>query len=98
MVRIKGSIIIIILVSLSVQKLVEETRDFVSLNLNEAYNHEFKIIEDENEIEIQFGEDKLVELEKAIIGIPNGEGDFAISNSPYDDDNIFYIWWNLEKE
>lgn len=60
-------------------------------------NH-WKIIEDENEIEIQFGEDKLVELEKAIIGIPNGEGDFAISNSPYDDDNIFYIWWNLEKE
>ena len=75
----------------SVSKLI------LSSKKGDEKNH-WKVIENGNEIEIQFGEDKLIEFEKAIIGIPKGEGDFAISNNAYDDENIFYIWWNLEKE
>jgi hypothetical protein len=34
-------------------------------------------MENENEIEIQFGENKLIDFEKAISGIPKGIGDFC---------------------
>ena len=55
----------------------------------------WKVIEKENEIEIQFGENKLAEFEKAINGIPKGEGDFAISSNSEED--ILYLWWNGEQ-
>jgi len=54
----------------------------------------WKVIEKETELEIQFGENKLTEFEKAISGIPKGIGDFAISSDSEDD--ILYLWWNLE--
>jgi hypothetical protein len=55
----------------------------------------WKVIENETEIEIQFGENKLIEFEKAISGIPKGIGDFAISSNSEED--IVYLWWNVEK-
>ena len=54
----------------------------------------WKVIENETEIEIQFGENKLIEFEKAISGIPKGIGDFAISSDSEED--IVYLWWNFE--
>ncbi len=61
---------------------------------NESENH-WLIKKSENGIEIQFGINKLTELQNAIKGIPKGEGDFAISSE--NDENILYFWWNLEK-
>jgi hypothetical protein len=49
----------------------------------------------DNGIEIQFGKEKLTELQNAINGIPKGNGDFAISDQ--NEENILYFWWNLEK-
>jgi hypothetical protein len=54
----------------------------------------WKVMEKENEIEIQFGENKLVDFEKAISEIPKGIGDFAITSDS--EDNILYLWWNSE--
>jgi hypothetical protein len=54
----------------------------------------WKVIEKETAIEIQFGENKLIELEKAINGIPKGIGDFAITSDS--EENILYLWWNAE--
>lgn len=54
----------------------------------------WKVIEKETEIEIQFGENKLIEFEKAISGIPKGIGDFAITSDS--EENILYLWWNIE--
>lgn len=52
----------------------------------------WEIIEKETEIEIQFGENKLVEFGKAITGIPKGNGDFAISSDS--GESILCFWWN----
>lgn len=54
----------------------------------------WKVIEKETEIEIQFGENKLIEFEKAISGIPKGIGDFTITSDSAE--NILYLWWNAE--
>ena len=54
----------------------------------------WKVIVKETEIEIEFGENKLIEFEKAISGIPKGIGDFAISSDSEED--ILYLWWNVE--
>ena len=50
----------------------------------------WKVLERENEIEIQFGENKLIEFEKAISGIPKGIGDFSISSNQ--DEDILFFW------
>jgi hypothetical protein len=54
----------------------------------------WQVMENENEIEIQFGESKLVDFEKAIRGIAKGIGDFAITSES--EDNILYLWWYCE--
>jgi hypothetical protein len=61
---------------------------------NESINH-WLIKTSKNNVEIQFGKNRLTELQAAINGIPHGKGDFAISS--HDDENILYFWWNLEK-
>jgi hypothetical protein len=61
---------------------------------SESDNH-WLIKELDTGIEIQFGKAKLTELQNAIKGIPKGNGDFAIFDQ--NDENILYIWWNLEK-
>ena len=67
----------------------------VIFNLKKTAEKQYwEVIEKETEIEIQFGENKLVEFEKAITGIPNGKGDFAISNDF--GESILYFWWNGE--
>ncbi len=48
-----------------------------------------------NELEIRFGAKKLKEFRNAIMGIPKGEGDFAIADGQ--DESIVYFWWNLDK-
>ena len=75
--------------------------DFISVN-NLLLNFEkfedpnfWKIIENDDQIELRFGSERLTELKKAIMGIPEGEGDFAISDER--DENILYLWWNSEK-
>ena len=60
----------------------------------ESENH-WVVKKSENGIEIQFGINKLTELQNAINGIPKGEGDFPISSK--NNENILYFWWNLEK-
>jgi len=50
----------------------------------------WKIMEKEDEVEIHFGENKIVELETAINRISKGNGDFAISNNLEED--ILYFW------
>ena len=63
---------------------------------NEEQNF-WKLIENENDIEIQFGEKKITDFENAVNEILKGNGDFAIANET--EDNILYFWWNsLEKE
>jgi hypothetical protein len=57
---------------------------------------QWEIIEKETDLEIQFGENMLFKLEKAIRGVPQGIGDFAISNNS--EGGILNFWWNLEKE
>lgn len=52
----------------------------------------WQVIEKENEIEIHFGENKLIEFEKAISGISKGIGDFSISCDS--EKNLLYLWWN----
>ena len=54
----------------------------------------WQIIKHADELEIVFGKNKLIELQKAIKGIPKNEGDFAITDE--NDNNFLYIWWNLE--
>ncbi|WP_289056176.1 hypothetical protein [Carboxylicivirga marina] len=66
----------------------------LSCKKNESDNH-WVINETKSGIEIQFGKNKLTELQTAIIGIPEGKGDFAIANEQ--DDDILYIWWNTNK-
>lgn len=51
------------------------------------------INEMENEVEIQFGKAKLEEFKNAITGIPEGKGDFDISDQ--NAENIMFFWWNL---
>ncbi len=46
-------------------------------------------------IEVQFGTNKLIELQNTIKIIPEGKGDFCISNKNCED--ILYFWWNLEE-
>ena len=65
----------------------------LNCKITESGNH-WLIKELDNEIEIQFGKEKLSELQKAIKGIPKGNGDFAISDQ--NGENILYFWWNLE--
>jgi hypothetical protein len=60
---------------------------------SESENH-WLLSEHDNGIEIQFGKEKLTELQNAIKGIPKGNGDFAISDQ--NEENILYFWWNLE--
>jgi hypothetical protein len=60
----------------------------------ETTNH-WLIKETDNGIEVQFGKEKLIELQNAINGIPENRGDFAISDN--NDNNILYFWWNLDK-
>ncbi|KAA3439777.1 hypothetical protein [Rufibacter hautae] len=55
---------------------------------------EWNITENGEEVEVRFGVGKLNQLRTAIAGIPQGKGDFAISDS--DEENILYFWWNLE--
>ena len=56
---------------------------------SESENH-WLIKELDNGIEIQFGKEKLTELQNAIKGIPKGKGDFAISDQ--NEENILYFW------
>lgn len=66
------------------------------LNYNTCESENYWLINEfDNEIEIQFGKEKLTELQNAINGISRGIGDFAISDA--NDENILYFWWNLEK-
>jgi hypothetical protein len=58
-------------------------------NIEKEY---WQVIERESEIEIKFGENKLIEFEKAITGITKRNGDFAIFNDS--GDSILYFWWN----
>lgn len=65
------------------------------LNFKKDVEKEYwKIVQKDNEVEIQFGANKAKELKKAIIGIPKGQGDFGIYNTSEED--ILYIWWNLD--
>jgi hypothetical protein len=69
--------------------------DTMILNFKKDVEKDYlKIIQRDNEVEIQFGENKFEELKKAIDGIPKGRGDFGIYN-PLDED-ILSIWWNLD--
>lgn len=61
----------------------------LSCKKSESGNH-WLINELDNGIEIQFGKEKLVELQNAIIRILNGDGDFAISDQ--NEENILYFW------
>jgi len=80
------------------QNRVAKWKSKPNLTLNcktsESENH-WLIKELDNGIEIQFGKEKLTELQNAINGIPKGNGDFAISDQ--NEENILYFWWNLEK-
>ena len=73
-----------------------KTKSNLTLNYkkSESENH-WLINEINNGIEIQFGKRKLNELQEAIKGIPKGNGDFAICDQ--NEENILYVWWNLEK-
>lgn len=66
------------------------------LNYHTCESENYWLINEfDNEIEIQFGKEKLTELQNAINGISRGIGDFAISD--LNEENILYFWWNLEK-
>ena len=68
----------------------------LSFKKNEDENF-WELIENLNEIEIQFGEKKITDFENALNKILDGNGDFAIVNET--EDSILYFWWNsLEKE
>lgn len=58
----------------------------------ESENH-WIIKELDNHVEIQFGKAKLTELQKAIIEVQKGNGDFAVSDEKHE--NILYFWWNI---
>lgn len=69
--------------------------EMMVLNFKRDVEKEYwKIIGKLDEVEIQFGEEKLEALRKAIAGIPNGYGDFGISNEQEED--ILCVWWNLD--
>ncbi len=69
--------------------------EYVKNHVAKAIGTYEMISKNDNGIEIQFGKAKLTELQNAIKGIPKGNGDFAIFD--HNDENILYIWWNLEK-
>ena len=65
------------------------------LNFKKNVEKEYwEIRQKDNEVEIVFGEDKFEKLKTAIEGIPKGLGDFGIYNKSEED--ILYIWWNLD--
>lgn len=65
------------------------------LNYNTCESANYWLINEfDNAIEIQFGKEKLTELQNAINRISRGIGDFAISD--LNKENILYFWWNLE--
>lgn len=65
------------------------------LNLKKDVEKEYwKIIQKDNEVEIQFGGNKLEELREAIKEIPKGGGDYGISNKS--EEYILSVWWNLD--
>jgi hypothetical protein len=57
--------------------------------------HHWIISEMPDSLEINFGKQKLQKLKEAIISIPNGNGDFSISDE--NQTNILTFWWNLRK-
>lgn len=53
------------------------------------------LIDKEDELEIRFGKQKLMELKSAIESIPTGKGDFSMADRQ--DENILTFWWRAEK-
>jgi hypothetical protein len=68
-----------------------KSKDKLILNCrkNETDNH-WLINESDKEIEFQFGKQKLIELQDAIMRIEKGNNDFAISDN--NEENILYFW------
>jgi hypothetical protein len=65
-----------------------------SLKRNENRTH-WLMIENREELEISFGEEKLKKLKEAVVDIANGKGDFSISDET--EENILTFWWRWKK-
>jgi hypothetical protein len=64
----------------------------LTLNSRKLESDDFwAVIENNGDVEIQFGKGKLKKLRTAIAEIPLGKGDFAISDTK--EENILYFWW-----
>lgn len=64
----------------------------LTLNSRKLESDDFwAVIEDNGDVEIQFGKGKLKQLRTAIAEVPLGKGDFAISDTI--EENILYFWW-----
>lgn len=76
-----------------------KTKSTVVFNLKKSGKSDlWNIVEQDDSLEIILGIEKLYELNNAIGKILLGEGDFAIyDKNEKSRDNLFYIWWNLEK-
>ena len=66
-----------------------KSKSSLVLNLKKDEPTLWKIIEDEKQIEIRFGQKKLIEFRKAVVRKTNNLNDFAIY---LDDENCLYFW------
>lgn len=68
-----------------------KTFKILTLNHRKDFEKEYwKIIENPEEVEIIFGEEKLIKFESFLSRILNNDGDFSISDN--DEENILYFW------